>query len=95
MCYSLTTLPDISKWNTSNVIDMSSMFYNCKSLISLPDISSWNLKRIDDISFIFHGCHSLLSLPDISKWNSIKYGRHLFTNCFTLMNPVKPVILKK
>ena len=41
-CLSLSSLPDISKWNTSNVIDMSGMFTNCSSLLSLPDISKWN-----------------------------------------------------
>ena len=39
-CNSLITLPDISKWNTSNVTDMNEMFYNCNSLITLPDISN-------------------------------------------------------
>ena len=38
-CNSLKSLPDISKWNTSNVNDMSYMFRKCNSLISLPDIS--------------------------------------------------------
>ena len=38
-CESLSSLPDISKWNINNVIDISSMFYNCKSLLNLPDIS--------------------------------------------------------
>ena len=28
----------ISKWNTSNVENMSGMFIGCKSLNSLPDI---------------------------------------------------------
>ena len=31
-CYSLTSLPDISKWNFNNITDMSYMFYNCNSL---------------------------------------------------------------
>ena len=38
-CSSLSSLPDISKWNTNNVINMSFMFSECKSLSSLPDIS--------------------------------------------------------
>ena len=28
-CYSLSSLPDISKWNTNNVNDMSEIFSNC------------------------------------------------------------------
>ena len=38
-CRSLSSLPDISKWNTNNIINMSYMFCGCSSLSSLPDIS--------------------------------------------------------
>ena len=48
-CSSLISLPDISKWNTKNVEDMSLMFNGCKSLISLPDISKWNIKNIKEM----------------------------------------------
>jgi len=41
-CKSLKYLPDISKWNTSNVIDIIGLFLQCKSLEKLPDISIWN-----------------------------------------------------
>ena len=41
-CNSLISLPDISKWNTTNVNDMSWMFYGCNSLISLPDFYMLN-----------------------------------------------------
>ena len=36
-CESLESLPDISKWDTSAVTNMSSMLYNCYSLNNLPD----------------------------------------------------------
>ena len=38
-CSNLSILPDISKWNTNNVNDISFMFNFCSSLLSLPDIS--------------------------------------------------------
>ena len=44
-CSSLQSLPDISKWDTKNVIDMSWMFYYCISLQSLPDISKWDINK--------------------------------------------------
>ena len=43
-CSSLSSLPDISKWNTNNITDKSSMFYNCLSLLTLPDLSE--LKKL-------------------------------------------------
>ena len=69
-CTSLTSLPDISNWNTNNVTNMSYMFYHCKSLISLPDISKWNTNNVTNMSYMFNDCKSLQSLPDISKWNT-------------------------
>ena len=48
-CNSLISLPDISKWNTSNVNDMSEIFRECNSLISLPDISKWNTSNVNDM----------------------------------------------
>ena len=56
-CPRLSSLPDISKWNTNNVIYMSYMFYNCSSLISLPDISKLNTNNVNDISNIFYNCY--------------------------------------
>ena len=56
-CKSLSSLPDISKWNTINVTNMSYMLNGCSSLSSLPDISKWNSR------YMFYGCFSLLSVP--------------------------------
>ena len=39
LCSSLSSLHDISKWNTNNVTNMSFMFNGCSSLSSLHDIS--------------------------------------------------------
>ena len=44
-CFNLNNLPDISKWDTKNVTDMSDMFRCCSSLKSLPDISKWKLNK--------------------------------------------------
>ena len=69
-CKSLISLPDISKWNTSNVNNMRYMFSYCKSLKSLPDISKWNTSNVKEMISMFYECNSLISLPDISKWNT-------------------------
>ena len=69
-CKSLSSIPDLSKWNTSKINNMSNMFSGCKSISSLPDISKWNTLNVNDMSYIFGDCYSLTSLPDISKWNT-------------------------
>ena len=85
-CTSLISLPDIDKWNMSNVIILRSIFYNCSSLTSLPDISKWNTKNIINMRGIFNGCSSLSSLPDISKWNieNVNDINCLFCECSSL-----------
>jgi surface protein len=60
-----TNIPDISKWNISNLTNIMGMFSNCIYLTSLPDISNWDISNLKDISKIFDECKSLKSLPDI------------------------------
>ncbi len=45
-CLSLSSLPDISKWNVKNVQEMEYIFMGCFSLLSLPNISMWSIKNI-------------------------------------------------
>ena len=55
-CSSLSSLPDISKWNINNVTNMSSMFSECSSLSSIPDISKWNTNNVTNMFDTFNGC---------------------------------------
>ena len=59
-CRSLLSLPDISKWNTNNVTNMSWMFYECKSLSSLPDISKWNINNVTNMNHMFDECSNII-----------------------------------
>ena len=88
-CPSLINLPDIDKWNTSNITNMSSIFNNNvsgSSLISLPDISKWDTSNVTDMSFMFQNCSLLSSLPDISRWNTsnVKNMISMFNGCSSL-----------
>ena len=85
-CILLSSLPDISNLDTSNIIDMSKLFYNCRSLTSLPDISKWNTNNVIDMNMMFYNCLSLSSLPDISKWNTNNAIdiNGMFSNCSSL-----------
>ena len=83
---SLTILPDISNWDTDNVINMSYMFCKCSSLVSLPDISKWKTNKVTNMSNLFNNCSSLSFLPDISKWNTdnVINMSYIFSNCSSL-----------
>ena len=55
MFYGCTSFnQDISKWNVSNVTDMSFMFCLCKSFNQ--DISNWDVSGVKNMSYIFNGC---------------------------------------
>ena len=85
-CISLTTLPDISKWDISNAKTMSNMFCKCHSLISIPDITAWKSNFLD-MSYFFSGCNSLTISPNLSKWFifNINSNDNMFTDCYSLL----------
>ena len=86
-CTSLLYLPDISKYDTSDITGMNDMFCDCSSLLFLPDISNWNTSKVEKFGEMFYGCTSLMFLPDISKWdtsNAIKMD-YMFKNCKSLL----------
>ena len=83
-------LPDISKWKTDKVTDMTYMFHNCKSLKNLPDISAWNISNVRDMLYMFGNCSSLEVLPDLDKWEPAKKVYCLFPGCKETLNiPLK------
>ena len=94
-CSLLSSLPDISKWNTTNIYNMSGMFRDCKSLESLPDISKWNVENVIHMQNMFRGCVSLTSLPDISKWNVKAYIENMFKDCKKLKKKIPPKFKKE
>ena len=67
-CKSLSTLSDISKWNTNKVRNMSYMFSDCDSLSSLPDILKWNINNVNNMNFMFSDYKLASSLDNISIW---------------------------
>ena len=73
-CILLTSLPDISIWNTSNFKNMKSMFMNCKSLTHFPDISKWRIGIDTNIDDLFEG--NFLLKVNILKNN---FSKNLFT----------------
>ena len=52
---------NISYLNTSEMTDMSYMFYRCEKLQSL-DLSNFNTAKVIDMSYMFNNCSKLQSL---------------------------------
>ena len=82
----ISFLPDISNWDTRNVIYMNHMFYHCFDLQFVPDISKWNTSKLKRIDYMFADCFNLELIEDISKWdtNNLEYMHHIFSGCKSL-----------
>ena len=59
---------DLSGWKSSNIKDMSKMFYFCNSHESL-DLSGWDTSNVKEMCSLFFDCISLKSL-DLSVWKT-------------------------
>lgn len=58
---SLTSITGLSRWDTSKITTMNSMFKGCTGLTSL-DFSSFNTKNVTNFSSMMSGCTSLTKI---------------------------------
>ena len=73
-------LNELPQLDTSNVTNMSNMFYSCRNLTTIPQIDTSNVTEMDSM---FGYCSNLTTIPqiDTSKVNSMTY---MFGNCTNL-----------
>lgn len=83
-CVNLTSIGDVSGWNTSSITTMDSIFYNCRLLSSL-DVSGWNTSNVTTFYRAFTDCRSLTSL-NCTNWNvgNVTTFAEAFSNCYLL-----------
>lgn len=79
-------IENISNINTSNVVDMSYMFYTCENLTSI-DVSSFNTSNVTNFDGIFINCSKLTSL-NLSNFDTSKATTMMamFCGCSSLTN---------
>ena len=72
--------------NTTEVTDMSWMFFKCEKLIKIEGLDKWDTSKVTDMSFMFSQCNKLESLQDISKWDTKKVTNMsgMFFGCSSL-----------
>ena len=67
----MLTSIDLSNFITSNVINMKSMFRNCRQLTSI-DLSSFSTLLVEDMMTMFEGCINL-DYINLKNFNEINY----------------------
>ena len=79
---------NVSNLDTSQVTNMSNMFYACMGLTSL-DLSNFDTSQVTNMSDMFGGCMGLTS-RDVSKWNTSKVTNmsNMFNYCTSLTSLV-------
>ena len=79
--YKGTSVNDLISYNdTSNVTNMSNMFYNCSSLTSIPQLDTSN---VTNMTQMFYNCSKLTSIPQLDTRNAT-YMAQMFYNCSKL-----------
>ena len=69
-CVALTSVGDLSGWDTSSITNASCMFGGCYKLASL-DVSNFDTSNVEDMSSMFNGCWEVSEL-DVSRWDTSK-----------------------
>ena len=64
----LTSVDDLSQWNTSNVTSMEGIFSNSQ-LTTVGDLSKWNTANVINMNVMFYES-KLTSVGDLSQWNT-------------------------
>jgi surface protein len=85
--WSLTGIKGMENLNTSQVTNMSGMFFECVSLTAL-DLSSFDTRNVTDMTSMFYECGSLLDIYIGSGWNTddVESSGEMFYGCYNLPN---------
>lgn len=93
-CEALEEIVGIDTWDTSNVVNMNSMFNKCKSLTEL-NIPLFSISKVVNFIEMFKNCESLESIKTHNWWDNIKsridagadiLGDNAFLGCVKLPN---------
>lgn len=80
----LTSIEGMKNLDTSEVEDMSEMFYGCKKLETL-DLSYFNTEKVVNMSSLFRNCEKLKSLDLCNfKTTNVTDMSNMFNNCSAL-----------
>lgn len=79
----LSDIRFLSKWDVSEVTDMSWMFSYCDSLSDLSPLKDWDISSVKDMSGMFSHNGSLQDISGIESWDlsNVKNIENMFEDC--------------
>ena len=83
--FGYSTAFDPELYDTSNVTDMSRMFYQCSALTGELDLSEWDTSKVTTMYYMFYNCSKLTSI-NVSNWDTSKLTKitNMFNYCSKL-----------
>jgi surface protein len=83
-CKNLSSI-DLSKFDISNVVDISGMFSHCENMVSL-NLSSFDTKNVVEMEELFLGCVSLKNVTFSNKFifDKVEDMSYMFADCENL-----------
>ncbi|SEQ11713.1 prepilin-type N-terminal cleavage/methylation domain-containing protein [Lachnospiraceae bacterium NE2001] len=94
-CQRMTVNTMVAKLETTDVTDMSYMFYKCCSITKF-DLSNFNTSKVTDMSYLFDNCRSAASI-NVSSFDTSKVVtmRNMFGNSMIDKQPMYNNVLTK
>ena len=71
-------LLDLSKWDTSKVTDISSMFNDCRNLTEIKGIENFNTSNVINMDRLFYFCKKLNA--EITIMHELHSYNNIFSN---------------
>ncbi|MGM9779720.1 MAG: BspA family leucine-rich repeat surface protein [Prevotella sp.] len=89
-CENLTNIEGIENLNTSEVTNMTSMFFACTNLFYL-DLTNFDTRKVTIMPRMFYGCQNLTSIYVSENFvvDNLNDGGYMFTECTSLIGAVK------
>lgn len=86
--HQLTTVGDLSDWNTAHCTDISYMFYDDLNLQNIGTLDKWNTSNVVFMAHAFDSTPNLTTVGDLSQWQtgSVQDMSYIFNNDLTLKN---------
>ena len=78
-------LPDLSRWNVSNVRFMTNMFRNCNQV---PDVSMWDVSKVVTFESMFEGCCRFNQSLNYWKVGKATNMKAMFRGCTRFNQPL-------
>ena len=84
----ISDISSLANWDTSKVINMTSMFGNCSNLSDISALAHWDTSNVTNMEGMFESCGNLSDISSLASWDTsnVTTMGSMFENCSNLSN---------